>query len=323
MNSGRQINYALRPAKSIERKMMCEFLHKSSELYDIRKYTYIGFGSFYFSDFALFHKNLGINKMCSIEQDGMHRERYEFNKPFNCIDMKYGSASNVLSSIIKWESDEKYFVWLDYDGWFSKDAISDLKACVNKLSNGSYVAISFSLGFMQNEKMTTTLFDYIKNEAGEYLSPTIKEKDVYPKIMSKLIWNILLEAAKEAIRIKNTGIENGDGNLFTAEPVMFFQYKDNAPMMTICYLIARENERKFIEDGGFDKINFFCRSDESYNITVPPLTWMEVRRINSLLPTEDESQVFEEVPFIDVNDLKNYIKVYKYYPNYLEGQDTL
>lgn len=321
MNSGRQINYALRPAKSIERKMMCEFLHKSSELYDISKYTYIGFGSFYFSDFALFHKNLGINKMCSIEQDGMHRDRYEFNKPFNCIEMQYGSASNVLSSIIKWDSKEKYFVWLDYDGPFSKDIIGDLKTCINKLSKGSYLAISFSLGFIQNEKLS--LFEYIKNEAGEYLAPTIKERDIYAKILPKIIWDILYEAAKEAIRIKNTGIENGDEDVFTAEPVMFFQYKDNAPMMTVCYLIARKHERKFVENGGFDKIDFFRRENKSYIITVPQLTWMEVRRINSLLPPKDELQVIKEIPFIDENDLKNYIKVYKYYPNYLEGQDTL
>lgn len=321
MNSGRQINYALRPAKSIERKMMCEFLHKSSELYDIGKYTYIGFGSFYFSDFALFHKNLGINKMCSIEQDGVHRERYEFNKPFSCIDMEYGQASNVLSSIIRWESEEKYFVWLDYDGWFSKDTISDLKTCVNKLSHGSYIAISFSLGFMQSENVS--LFTYLKNIAGEYLSPTIKEKDIYPKIISKLIWNILFEVAKEAIRVKNTGIGSGDENVFSIEPVMFFQYKDNAPMMTVCYLIAKERERKFLKDGGFDKIKFFRRSDESYTITVPPLTWMEVRKINSLLPDENEERIIKNVPFIDETDLKNYIKVYKYYPNYLEGQDTL
>ena len=50
---------------------------------------------------------------------------------------------------------------------------------------------------------------------------------------------------------------------------------------------------------------------------------LEVRKINTLLPSENEQQVIEGIPFIDPSDLQEYIKVYKYYPNYLEGQDTL
>ncbi len=322
MTSGREINYSLRPAKSIERKMICEFLHRSSKLYfDISKYTYIGFGSFYFSDFALFHKSLGINKMFSIEKDSNHQKRYDFNKPYNCITMHYENSSTVLNKILKWDEKEKYFIWLDYDGCFSRNMVDDLKTCVNKLSNGSYICISFSLGVSLMEGKD--LYDYLIKEAGEYVSPELKKSDVYNTNLANRIWDVLIEAVKDAIKSKNSGVESSSGDKYTIEPVMFFQYKDNAPMMTICYMLARENERRFLNESDIAQVEFYKKTNSSYSISVPQLTWLEVRKINSLLPEVDEEKVIAEVPFIEPADLKKYIKVYKYYPNYLEGQDTL
>ena len=75
-NSGRLINYTLRPAKCVERKIMCEFLTKFGTEIPIHKYRYIGFGSFYFSDFVLFHNQLSINNMISIEQSS-NFQRYD------------------------------------------------------------------------------------------------------------------------------------------------------------------------------------------------------------------------------------------------------
>ncbi len=55
-----KIHYGLRPAKNIERKMMCECFWRLSAFHPVHNYRYIGFGSVYFSDFLLFHKVLGI-----------------------------------------------------------------------------------------------------------------------------------------------------------------------------------------------------------------------------------------------------------------------
>jgi hypothetical protein len=56
-----KINYSLRPAKSIERKMLCDAFRRLSAFGKVENYQYIGFGSTYFSDFSLFHKALGIS----------------------------------------------------------------------------------------------------------------------------------------------------------------------------------------------------------------------------------------------------------------------
>ena len=55
-----KINYSLRPAKCIERKMLCETFRRLSIFGKVETYSYIGFRCTFFSDFALFHKSLNI-----------------------------------------------------------------------------------------------------------------------------------------------------------------------------------------------------------------------------------------------------------------------
>ncbi len=65
--SYRKINYRVRPAKSIQRKMLCDALLRLSFFEPVENYRYVGFGSTTFTDFILFHKILGIKDMISIE----------------------------------------------------------------------------------------------------------------------------------------------------------------------------------------------------------------------------------------------------------------
>src|SRR5437879_5407175 len=94
-----KINYGLRPAKSVERKMLRDAFKKLSEFGTLESYRYVGFGSTYFSDFFLFHKSLGITNMTSIEKDVANRDRFLFNIPYNCIGIEFGESGNVLPSL--------------------------------------------------------------------------------------------------------------------------------------------------------------------------------------------------------------------------------
>ena len=98
-NSGRKINYSVRPAKNVERKMMRDFFLRLSHFGRIEDYRYIGFGSKYFSDFIIFHRHLNISEMISIEADTNNRARYEFNKPYSNIRMEWGHSSEVLPKL--------------------------------------------------------------------------------------------------------------------------------------------------------------------------------------------------------------------------------
>ena len=111
-NSGRKINYAVRPAKNIERKMMRDLFTRLRTFGRLEDYRYIGFGSKYFSDFILFHKSLNILEMISIESDIHNQARYEFNKPFSDIKMEWGRSTERLPEIVI--NKKKSIYWLDY-----------------------------------------------------------------------------------------------------------------------------------------------------------------------------------------------------------------
>jgi hypothetical protein len=94
LRNDEMMNYLFRPAKNIERKMLCEALSRLSVIADVKHYQYVGFGSVYFADFTLFHKQLGIQKLISIESEEEMETRVRFNQPYSCIEVMVG-FSNV------------------------------------------------------------------------------------------------------------------------------------------------------------------------------------------------------------------------------------
>lgn len=97
--SSKSVNYTIRPCKSIERKMMCEMISRLTMFDYVKNYRYIGMGAKYFVDFSLLHKKFGISDMYSMEINSTekNKKRFEFNKPFNCIKMMFGNASDILN----------------------------------------------------------------------------------------------------------------------------------------------------------------------------------------------------------------------------------
>lgn len=67
--SGDKIDYSLRIQKSIERKIFGDVIRTLYYFGPIEDYRYIGFGSFYFKDFLMFHEDFSIHKGVSIEID--------------------------------------------------------------------------------------------------------------------------------------------------------------------------------------------------------------------------------------------------------------
>src|SRR5690606_26468287 len=139
--SYRLINYALRPAKTAERKMLSDAFRKLSSFDKIESYGYIGFGSTYFSDFSLFHRAFGIDDMVSIEKDDNSVERFEFNKPYSCIDIKFDLSENILPNL-DWS--KKKIVWLDYDDPFNSSMLIDLNTFISEAESASMFLMSFN-----------------------------------------------------------------------------------------------------------------------------------------------------------------------------------
>ena len=309
--SGEKINYTLRPAKSIERKLMCELFEKSSAMFNISEYRYIGFGSFYFTDFVMMHKKLGIKNMISIESDNdpARSERYKYNCPYSCIKIIFGEATDVLQSEIDWDSGHKDIIWLDYDGELDNSKIQDLDYCIKNVANLSCVAISFSLSL---DCRNVELLPLIKEKLGEYLDPNITENDIQTLNKRMIVYlNILKDSVCNAIAAKNLALSD-DEEKFKAEQIMNFKYADGKEMMTLAYLITQESEVSPID------VAWNNNTDNPFEIIVPHLTNAELREINKLLPGATLEELKCKMPFIKEKYLENYLKVYKYYPNYFE-----
>jgi hypothetical protein len=109
-SSGKKVAYDLRPSKQAERYIIVDVLRQLERLgLKISNYHYVGFGSFFFHDFRLFHHELNIGRMTSIEGDSSIISRCEFNKPYSAIDVYDGMSSAFLPSL---ERTKRYILWL-------------------------------------------------------------------------------------------------------------------------------------------------------------------------------------------------------------------
>src|SRR5437588_11821501 len=97
--SGEKIDYNLRPAKQIERKMLCEAFRRLSAFDLIESYRYVGLGSFYFADFVLIHRLLGITNLVSIEAEGSKAQRFRFNRPYDCVKLRFDHSTIILLAL--------------------------------------------------------------------------------------------------------------------------------------------------------------------------------------------------------------------------------
>jgi hypothetical protein len=134
-----KIDYRIRPAKSVERKMLCEAWGKLGAFRALSGYRYVGFGSAFFTDFMLVHRVLGIHDMVSIEKNAQHSERFEFNKPFRCIQMEFGTATERLPFIDL--KNKPAIVWLDYEVMLNEVILNDIQTVVGRLVSGSSLVV--------------------------------------------------------------------------------------------------------------------------------------------------------------------------------------
>src|SRR5580658_3613252 len=118
-NSFRKIDYRLRPAKAVERRMMAETFMRLRSFASLESYRYVGMGSVYFSDFSLFHTMCGFDPMVSLEEtdDATEQNRFKMNVPLGNINVAFGHSNTTLPSL-QW--DLRSVVWLDYDGVLGK-----------------------------------------------------------------------------------------------------------------------------------------------------------------------------------------------------------
>ena len=305
-----EINYSLRPAKQIERKMICEAISRLSEFGTIETYRYIGLGSIYFSDFMLIHRKLNISEMLSIENDEHKKARFYFNRPFECINIEFGHSNKVLPTL---DWDQRTVLWLDYDSRLNDGTLADICSfCANAIS-GSMLIVTVNAHFAASEK--DRLRQFRSTIASERIPIQLEESDLAGWAAAKSFRRIMTSAIEKFLQERNG--TRSKGTRLGWKQVLSFEYADGAKMTTLGGVIVDEGHEPQFNCCNFKALCFTQKTwEDSYRIDVPALTHRELRYLDQRFPRSDVDGV--ETYEIPQRDVVNYLRLYRYFPNFSE-----
>lgn len=319
-----RINYSLRPAKHVERKMFCETFGRLSAIDKLRNYRYIGMGSAYFSDFTLFHKTLGITKLLSIEGEKDYKKRIYFNKPFSCINVKFGDTFEVLPTL-PWDSwKNKSIVWLDYTEKLMEYMLGDTDIVTFNIKPGSIFLISVNIERFEQERENVS-----ENELSDKkFRLKMLEQNVGKKYIPQRAYNMNLNVDNNKLIIREiinntilSSIKKRNDSVYYKQLFNLY-YKDSADMLTVGGIIYNEKQTDKVNTI-FENLDFICTDESCFDIIVPKLTYREILALDKVLPN---SEIFKtgiakngkiKIP-LSKNDVKNYVNIYRYFPNFTE-----
>ena len=310
-----KIDYRLRIAKSVERRMMCSLFQQLGVFHPLSQYKYIGFGSVSFLDFALFHKILGINDMVSIEREAHDKKRFEFNKPFNCIDLKFGESYDILPSL---DIEHKSIVWLDFDDKLSTPILDDISLIFNRLNSGCMFCISFNAQHdidSEEKSRFEQLCDRVDNRYfPQYLN---EDTNLNKKNIRGVYYDIINNLIKDVLAKRHS-----NGSDIQAQQMLFFHYNDGAEMNTLCWVFHNSDDLPKVEIILNENFPFICKGKEAFEIKIPTLTFKEMKAIESKFPNIEEClkeySKDKSGGIISPSDIEGYFRLYKNFSLFAE-----
>lgn len=321
MASYNQFNYNYRPAKSVERKIFIELLKELYGVVDSANTTYVGLGSIFFTDFRLVHKELGISKMINIEYNQADRKRFEYNKPYACIDLEWGMTTTVLPRI-DWVG--KKILWLDYDSSLQSYMFDDIETVFSNIVPDSFFLLSCNSSLQRffNRTMNVHELNLFKGEFGEHVPLDTNSEMLTNKKTPYLIRKMIHNQIRHILAQRNSGIVEEENKLVYCQ-LLFIIYQDGAPMMsTGGVLKTRGSIRKFAKSNAFSLP--YIRTAENYlDLQSPHLTNSEIDLLNTYLPNKRLNGFIAigDLDFIPESEKQKYYSIYRYYPAFVEIRD--
>jgi hypothetical protein len=305
-SSSGKVSYDLRPRKQVERRMMLHTFQRLSEIgFKISAYRYAGFGAFFFVDFILFHRLLGISDMVSIEYDTSQMDRVLFNRPFKEIDVRFEPSWDYISTM---DTSKPHILWLDYDGPIANEYLLDFYSAVSQMAPGSVLVGTFDVDFDKANDLSirdclpaarpAAWYHRFSEQCGDYFSPDWQIVD----FGASDIRNRTIEMVRAAI---SSGLNMRPG--FEFVPLFLFAYADGHEMLTIGGMVASKQDKK--------KLKAISQADKPFRIEVPVLTRKERLHIDSHMPCDDG---WTPEFGIDCEAIKSYRDIYRYCPLYAE-----
>jgi hypothetical protein len=307
-----KVDYTVRPAKNIERKMIGEMLGRLRVFRAVEDYVYVGLGSTFFSDFVLFHKMLGLRKMISIEKETTRRRRITFNKPFRCISVAFGETTDVLPSL-NWN--RAAIVWLDYDNAIDARKLDDLVYLSHNVASSSVVIVTlparpddFPAGRPPKlERRLRLIREAVNGRVPDSLRPT-DTSDLHESLR-----RIADTAIREALAMRNAARPNSKKMEY--RQIMNFRYSDGTPMLTFGGIFLNQPDTHRFELAKLSELPFYKSQDRPYLLKPPKLTFKERRRLDEQLPG-----AYAKSPDVPQEDVREYAQLYRYFPWFVEAE---
>ena len=309
MASYERFDYSTRPNKRTQRKMIFDALARYIALFPKMSFRYVGLGSMWFTDFLYAHRRLGLQSLTSIEKPEGFR-RAAFNKPFKCVRMVKGYASEVLPSL-RWR--RPAIVWLDYDYTPESESLQDLSYLAGEMASGSVLMVTYDATPPWNEKATVDeRTEAIRKVFKDAATPDLRglgkgkrnipHRRDYAQTLKKLLWSFL----------KNELVRNGRAGAdeLSWVPLFSFFYKDGAPMITIAAALLNSSDHATLEEGNLFEQLPYAQGETLFSIAIPPLTPKERAELDRRLPSK-----VVKLPFpLAEEQIESYQRLYRYYP---------
>lgn len=308
MNSPKFLNYETRPLKFTERKMLLASLTRIVNYFK-NNYQYIGFGGVAFTDFKLFHKELHIDEMFSIEGGSkISIEKLHFNAPFSFIKVYKKLSTEALVDI---SLEKKSLIWLDYDGTLDNYFFNDIRSLFSKLPEGSIYIVTCNRELKQKESGEEYTTEQFQEFFGDLVPFQLKNKDFTSKNSHNTLRKMFLSHIENILdERKTTGLSLKFHQLFN----ILYQENRGAKMYTFGGVITKNDfDINEIDLKGFDFIN---KDDTTYNLEIPNFTRKEIDLVDSHLLNNEEELLNKKI--ITESELKKYKKTYKFLPNFFD-----
>lgn len=299
-----QIDYNLRPAKHIERVMLSQALRRLGPFGAVESYRYVGFGALYYRDFRLFHRDLGITDMLSIEKDTINQGRYEFNAPFSCVKTLFGRSTDLLPTLA-W--DVRTILWLDYTGKLEREKLADVSFFATNCVPGSALIVTVNV---QADRLTDGPLRQLTDRVGRESVPAdLTDQELTGWNLSAASRRILNNKIQEILAARNG--PRAPGAKLCFRQLFNFEYADEAKMLTFGGIFFEDGQRAVLASCSFDLLPFIKDGVDSYRIEVPKLTYKEIHYLQCQLPGNGRPIERHGVPSEEVDRFR---EVYRYFP---------
>ena len=307
------VNYAIRPNKAVERKIVFSGLVKLLHVLDLSLHRYVGLGSLWFVDFLMAHKLLGIASMVSIEQTEIGYKRSTFNCPLSCIDVIHGETALVIPTLGL--ENTPSVVWFDYDSSLPGPVLGDIGKLAPRCAPNSILMVTINA---KKDELPTKdeNGDSIDEEtslrriAGDLVPTPLPSKRLQRQNYPKLVCEVL------ANQFHSATVNSGRAETFIK--LFDLVYSDGTPMVTVGGIIAAPAHAQ--------AIRALVASPEwagilSEPISIPPLTVKEKLALDRMMPSPNSptEEQMNKIGFqLKREQIDMYHRHYLHYPMFGE-----